>query len=90
MNQFLFFYETRTRKFNPLGRSNLLIPPFPVVTPLTNSNNVVLFFFWQDGRTALHLAASAGHTEVTSALILAGAPIGALDSVNLIPIYISL
>ncbi|XP_054267735.1 ankyrin repeat domain-containing protein 6-like isoform X1 [Macrosteles quadrilineatus] len=33
-----------------------------------------------DGRTALHLAASAGHVEVISPLVLAGAPVNAIDS----------
>ena len=39
----------------------------------------ILFSLFQDGQTALHLAASAGHAETVSALILGGCDIGIQD-----------
>ena len=43
----------------------------------------ILFSLFQDGQTALHLAASAGHAETVSALILGGCDIGIQDFVSI-------
>ena len=43
----------------------------------------ILFSLLQDGQTALHLAASAGHAETVSALILGGCDIGIQDFVSI-------
>ena len=43
----------------------------------------ISFSLFQDGQTALHLAASAGHGETVSALILGGCDIGIQDFVSI-------
>ena len=45
----------------------------------TIDDHDILFSLFQDGQTALHLAASAGHAETVSALILGGCDIGIQD-----------
>jgi ankyrin repeat protein len=39
----------------------------------------------QNGRNALHLASSAGHSDVVAALILAGCDVNVSDSVSISP-----
>ena len=40
------------------------------------------FLYFQDGQTALHQAASAGHAETVAALILGGCDIAIQDFVS--------
>ena len=43
---------------------------------------ILLFLLFQDGKTALHLASSAGHSDTVAALILNGADVAAQDHVS--------
>ena len=43
---------------------------------------ILLFLLLQDGKTALHLASSAGHSDTVAALILNGADVAAQDHVS--------
>ena len=57
---------------------------------LYNGSTITLFSFFfvpQDGKTALHLAASSGHSESVAALILNGADVTAQDNVSFKPTF---
>ena len=60
----------RLRKVAASGRTQLCIQLLEAGAP---------FIVDSDGQTALHLAASAGHAETVSALILGGCDIGIQD-----------
>lgn len=45
------------------------------------------FLYFQDGQTALHQAASAGHAETVAALILGGCDIAIQDFVSWLNIF---
>ena len=52
----------------------------PILITVTRTN--IKLFYFQDGQTALHQAASAGHSETVAALILGGCDIAIQDFVS--------
>ena len=49
---------------------------------ITITKNKIKLFYFQDGQTALHQAASAGHSETVAALVLGGCDIAIQDFVS--------
>ena len=55
------------------------------VPPVLTSHHEVTVLLSQDGQTALHQAAQAGHHDTVAALILGGCDVGIQDFVSFYP-----